>query len=104
MHFHNWKLTLNTGIDIALNNAQKITFSPSAKAAYKAFDSTYIGFEYYADNLQFSNLRGINQQPNTDYFVVDATYKKSQLAFGLGKGFATSTHNWVVKAIGAFTF
>ncbi len=104
LHINNWKLTLNTSIDIALNNNHKITFSPSAKVAYKAIDSTYLGFEYYVDNLPLNHLRGINQQPNTGYFVIDTTYKKSQLAIGLGKGFATSTDNWVVKAIGAFSF
>jgi hypothetical protein len=99
-----WKFTINTSIDLALNNTKKTTLSPSFKFGYRAIDSTYIGFEYYVDNLPFSNLGAMNQQPNTGYFVMDTTHNKSQLSFGLGKGFATSTDNWIIKAVGAFTF
>ena len=89
---------------MALNGEKKITFSPSGKVAYKAFEKTYIGFEYYVDNLPFSNLKGINQQPNTGYFVIDTAYKTSQFSFGAGKGFATSTDNLVLKAVGSLNF
>jgi len=104
LHLQSWKFTLNTSLDMALNSEKKITFSPSAKVAYKAFEKTYIGFEYYVDNLPFSNLRAINQQPNTGYFVIDTAYRTSQFSFGVGKGFATSTDDWVLKAVGSLNF
>jgi len=104
LHLQSWKFTLNSSIDMALNGEKKITFSPSAKVAYRAGEQTYFGFEYYVDNLPFSNLSGINQQPNTGYFVVDTTYKASQITLGAGRGFATSTDNWVVKAVGSLNF
>ena len=81
-----------------------VNFQLNIWSFFDQFSVEFNRFEYYVDNLPLNHLRGINQQPNTGYFVIDTTYKKSQLAIGLGKGFATSTDNWVVKAIGAFSF
>jgi len=93
-----------TSIDVALNKEKKNSFSPSFKLGYRVQGLTFVGIEYYVDNLPFGNLVAFKQQPNTGYVVIDSVYDRSQISFGLGKGFATSQDNWVLKVVGALNF
>jgi len=104
LHNKNWKYTLNTSIDVTLNKEKKKSFSPSFKVGYRVQGLTFVGIEYYVDNLPFGNLGAFNQQPNTGYVVIDSVYDRSEISFGLGKGFATSQDNWIFKVVGALNF
>ena len=91
-------------IDITLNKNSTVTFSPSAKVAYNLIQSIDLGVEYYADNLPMKAMYGVTRQPNTAYLVMDAKLDKTSFNIGIGKGLNSTSDNWVVKFIGAFSF
>jgi len=104
MQLEKWRITLNPSIDITLNKNSTVTFSPSAKVAYNLNQSVDLGVEYYADNLPIKALYGVRQQPNTAYLVMDTKLDSASFNVGVGKGLNTTSDNWVVKFIGAFSF
>jgi len=44
------------------------------------------------------------QQPNIAYLVMDAKLDKISFNVGIGKGLNSTSDNWVIKFIGAFSF
>lgn len=104
MQLEKWRITINPSIDVTLNKNSTVTFSPSAKVAYSLIQSIDLGVEYYADNLPIKAMYGGTRQPNTAYLVMDAKLDKTSLNIGIGKGLNSTSDNWVVKFIGAFSF
>jgi len=104
MQLEKWRITINPSIDITLNKNSTVTFSPSAKVAYNLIQSIDLGVEYYADNLPIKAMYGVTRQPNTAYLVMDAKLDKTSFNIGIGKGLNSTSDNWVVKFIGAFSF
>ena len=99
-----WRFTINPSLDVSLNKSRTVTFSPSAKVAYKLTHTVDMGMEYYADNLPINSSYRVTQQPNTAYLVIDTKYGKSSFNFGIGKGLTSVSDNWVIKFIGALSF
>ena len=105
LHVQSWKFTFNPSVDVTLGKSSKVVFSPSAKILYVVTEGVDIGGEYYAENLPVKGFYMTTMyQPKTAYLVTDIKYGKSAFNFGLGKGVNSSTDNWVVKLIGAFSF
>lgn len=104
LQLKSWRFTFNPSVDLTLNQNSTVTFSPSAKVAYKLTPSTDIGMEYYADNLAIKRPFSVTRQPNTAYLVMDAKYGKSTFNLGVGKGVTAISDNWVVKFIAALNF
>lgn len=99
-----WEFAFNPILGWALSDGHhKVpTFEPAAKVAYKATEEVKVGFEHYASMGPINHWLPASAREQASYVVVDGKLGKTEVNFGVGRGWHASGDGWVVKAILGF--
>jgi len=96
-----WTLAGNLNVDWVVSGPQHdpTTFQLATKLSYKLDDKTSLGLESYneiGDSKRFGRLGDRDQEL---FAVLDRSFGKWDLDFGVGRGYGAPEDKWVIKAI-----
>jgi hypothetical protein len=97
-----WRVAFNPVLDIYLagpDHSHPPDFAPALKVARSVNDWAALGFEYYLDLGQITQLQPYAQQQHMLFIAADIDLKPWAFNFGVGRGFGDDTDRWTIKAI-----
>jgi hypothetical protein len=97
-----WLVAFNPVQDVALagpDHNHPPDFAPALKVARSVNDWAALGFEYYLDLGQITQLLPYAQQSHMLFIAADVDLKPWAFNFGVGRGFGDDTGRWTIKAI-----
>ncbi|MBW8812869.1 MAG: hypothetical protein JF588_05530 [Caulobacterales bacterium] len=96
-----WTLATNLNVDFVVSGPDHspTSFQLATKVAYQLDAATSVGLESYnafADTKRFGRLNDRDQQI---FAVIDRSFGRWDLDFGVGYGYGAPEDRWVIKAI-----
>ncbi len=100
-----WHMIANPGVGLALSGPErKLRFEPAAKIAYRAFDDSSLGLEYYLDAGPVRRWLPREQRGELLFLAWDGKAGKSDVSVALGRGLTGASDRWVLKTIFEYAF
>jgi hypothetical protein len=101
-----WQLSFNPILNMGLsdNVSHQPQFEPALKLTHRMAQGTHGGVEYYGAYGALDQLLPASRFGHTVYAVLDTEVHGSEVNFGLGRGYANTSDEWVAKTVVAFPF
>lgn len=101
-----WLLSFNPILNAGLsdNVSHQLQFEPALKLTHRAGEGVRGGVEYYGAYGAWNQMLPAGQVGHTVYAVLDGEWHGYDINFGIGRGLANTSDDWVVKSVFSLPF
>ena len=96
-----WLLSFNPILNAGLsdNVSHQVQFEPALKLTHRVGEGVHGGIEYYGMYGAWNQMLPAGQTGHTVYAVLDGEWHGYDINFGIGRGLANASDDWVVKSV-----
>lgn len=96
-----WLLSFNPILNAGLsdNVSRQAQFEPALKLTRRLNEGLHGGIEYYGVYGAWNQMLPAGQAGHTVYAVLDGEWQGYDINFGIGRGLANASDDWVVKSV-----
>jgi hypothetical protein len=94
-----WLLSFNPIVNTELISNARPAFEPALKMSHKVVQDLHLGFEYYGNYGEVSNMLPASERAHYLFAALDYESKNFGMNFGIGRGDSNAPDNLIVKAI-----
>lgn len=94
-----WLASFNPIVNTDLVSNARPAFEPALKMSRKVVQDLHLGFEYYGNYGEVSNMLPASERTHYLFAALDYESKNFGMNFGIGRGDSNAPDNLIVKAI-----